>query len=369
MGQPRQSLPRAERGVPPVTFEIESALFSTAQQDTVHATFAPLHYEPGYAYPLLVWLHGPLADERQLLRIMPLVSMRNYVAVAPRGVSLAPQAGRIAAPSEESVYGWSDEEHGLQQAEQRIFDSIELTFRRFNIDPRRIFLAGFDTGGTMAFRVAMNHPYKFAGCSRWVDACRPAALRSAACRRPGSWRSSWPRAAAARSIASTRSAMTFAFCTPRGCRLPCGSIRAAMRFRRKCSPTSIAGSSSKSRRPRRTPRPWRRGKIRNPKFEIRNKSEIRNKFKTEIAKVQARPGAGIGGLGVWISFFRFRISNLFRISDFGFRICSLPLTAEITLRLLTPEASPQTCIDTCADFRVHSPRRIPVLRCACRGAE
>ncbi len=163
MGQPRQSLPRAERGVPPVTFEIESALFSTAQQDTVHATFAPLHYEPGYAYPLLVWLHGPLADERQLLRIMPLVSMRNYVAVAPRGVSLAPQAGRIAAPSEESVYGWSDEEHGLQQAEQRIFDSIELTFRRFNIDPRRIFLAGFDTGGTMAFRVAMNHPYKFAG--------------------------------------------------------------------------------------------------------------------------------------------------------------------------------------------------------------
>ena len=29
--------------------------------------------------------------------------------------------------------------------------------------PRRVFLAGFDGGGTMAFRVAMNQPYRFAG--------------------------------------------------------------------------------------------------------------------------------------------------------------------------------------------------------------
>ena len=122
-----------------------------------------MHYEPGYAYPLLVWLHGSGCDERQLLRIMPLVSMRNYVAVAPRGVAVAPREGAIPAPAEEAAYGWSHEEQDLQQAEQRIFDSIEMTFRRFNIDPRRIFLAGFDTGGTMAFRVAMNHPYKFAG--------------------------------------------------------------------------------------------------------------------------------------------------------------------------------------------------------------
>ena len=251
MGQPRQSLPLAQRGVPPVTFEIESGLFSTPSRTRcMRPSAAALRTGLFLSAPGLA--ARAARDERQLLRIMPLVSMRNYVAVAPRGVSLAPQAGIIAARSEEAVYGWSDDEHGLQQAEQRIFDSIEMTFRRFNIDPRRIFLAGFDTGGTMAFRVAMNHPYKFAGCSRWVDACRQAALRSPACRRPGSWRSSWPRAAAARSIASNRSATTFAFCTPRGCRLPCGSIPAAMRFRRKCSPTSIAGSSSKSRGARRS---------------------------------------------------------------------------------------------------------------------
>ncbi len=183
MSQSRQSLPLSQRDAPPVTFEIEAGLFRASQHDTIHTIFAPLHYEPGYSYPLLVWLHGSHCDERQLLRIMPLVSLRNYVAVAPRGVTVAPQAGSVApptlgtgcpgprheeqrAPSEESeevVYGWSHDEQDLQQAEQRIFDSIEMTFRRFNIDPRRIFLAGFDTGGTMAFRVAMNHPYKFAG--------------------------------------------------------------------------------------------------------------------------------------------------------------------------------------------------------------
>ena len=64
-------------------------IFSPAA-DAPCALFAPLHYESNYAYPLLVWLHGPDDDENQLKRLMPLLSMRNYVGVAPRGtVSLA----------------------------------------------------------------------------------------------------------------------------------------------------------------------------------------------------------------------------------------------------------------------------------------
>jgi phospholipase/carboxylesterase len=162
MTNPRQSLPLSQREVPPAAFEIESGMFSTPQHNTIHSIFAPMHYEPGYAYPLLVWLHGSLSDERQLLRIMPLVSMRNYVAVAPRGVE-------VAAPGRDAVYGWSHEERDLQSGsayidgEQRIFDAIDVAFRRFNVDSRRIFVAGFDSGGTMALRVAMNHPYRFAG--------------------------------------------------------------------------------------------------------------------------------------------------------------------------------------------------------------
>lgn len=139
-------------------FEIDSGLFSTSAQDTIHTTFAPLHYEPGYAYPLVVWLHGSGNDERQLMRIMPLVSMRNYVAVAPRGMSLKRNAEHRG-----EAYGWSDADECLPQAEQRIFDSMDAACKKYNISHRRIFLAGFDAGGTMAFRVAMNHPRRFAG--------------------------------------------------------------------------------------------------------------------------------------------------------------------------------------------------------------
>jgi len=149
-------------------FELDSALFSTGSQDTTCAQFVPLHYESGYAYPLLVWLHGRANDERQLMRIMPMVSMRNFVAIAPRGtcVSVNPQG----AGSQEANYEWQQSQSHIQRAEQRIFDGIAMAREKFNVAPRRIFLAGFGCGGTMAFRVAMNHPSRFAGV---LSCCGP----------------------------------------------------------------------------------------------------------------------------------------------------------------------------------------------------
>ena len=40
---------------------------------------------------------------------------------------------------------------------------IALAKRRFNIDVARVFLAGYQSGGTMAFRIATAHPEQFAG--------------------------------------------------------------------------------------------------------------------------------------------------------------------------------------------------------------
>jgi len=160
-------MPRTRRAVPPYTsptptfdssFQVDSASFSTTLLDFAHAVFAPMHYEPGYAYPLIVWLHGCGADERQLQRIMPLVSMRNYLAVAPRGIRSPKQESE-----ERECYGWRQTEDQIQCAEQRVFDCIELAGRKHHVSPKRIFLAGFDRGGTMAMRIAMSHPSRFAG--------------------------------------------------------------------------------------------------------------------------------------------------------------------------------------------------------------
>jgi phospholipase/carboxylesterase len=120
-----------------------------------HATFAPMHYEPGYAYPLVVWLHGSLGNEQQLRRVMPLVSMRNYVAVAPRGTN----GDRVRR----GAFSWQQSESDVEEAEDRVFECISSAERRFNIHPQRVFLAGLGCGGTMALRVAWNHPERFAG--------------------------------------------------------------------------------------------------------------------------------------------------------------------------------------------------------------
>jgi phospholipase/carboxylesterase len=139
-------------------FDLESGAYTPALEDAPCALFAPLHYESNYAYPLLVWLHGASDDESQLKRIIPLVSMRNYVSVAPRGTTLAPRQDR-----QRPLYTWGDSAADLALAEQHVFQSMTAAQRRFHVNPRRVFLGGFDSGGTMAFRLAMLHPERFAG--------------------------------------------------------------------------------------------------------------------------------------------------------------------------------------------------------------
>lgn len=135
-----------------------SAVFTPARGDAPAALFAPLHYEANYAYPLLVWLHGGGDDEGQLKRIMPLVSVRNFVGSAPRGTA---RFGRT--PQGRQLYTWRDTPADVAQAEQQIFESIDAARRKFNLHTQRVFLAGYDAGGSMAFRLAMLHPDRFLG--------------------------------------------------------------------------------------------------------------------------------------------------------------------------------------------------------------
>ena len=92
------------------------------------AYFYPLHYEPGYAYPLLVWLEPDGPESGRLLGdVMPYVSLRNLAAVSVR-------AGVLAALAFEGL---------LVRAQRRLV---------FN--PQRVWLAGFETMGTAALEHA-----------------------------------------------------------------------------------------------------------------------------------------------------------------------------------------------------------------------
>jgi phospholipase/carboxylesterase len=86
---------------------------------------------------------------------MPQISMRNYVAVAPQGCwKDLRNRGR---------HGWRQASDMIEDAESRVADCIAAAQRRFNIHPKRIFLVGHGSGGTMAYRVAWNDPNRFAG--------------------------------------------------------------------------------------------------------------------------------------------------------------------------------------------------------------
>jgi phospholipase/carboxylesterase len=115
--------------------------------------FAPEGYEANYSYPLLVWLHNAGGDERQLARVMPLVSTRNYVGLGVRGPVTAERHG----------YAWPQTAEGIDAANQQIAEAIAKARERFNVHPGRIFLAGYQSGGTMAYRIALRNPERFAG--------------------------------------------------------------------------------------------------------------------------------------------------------------------------------------------------------------
>jgi phospholipase/carboxylesterase len=129
---------------------------STSSEST-HSIFVPIHYERNYAYPLVVWLHGEGANQQQLQQIMPLVSVRNYIAVGPRGT--------VVGANGNPGYGWWQSERDIKRAEAAVLDSVDAVQQRHSIASNRVFIAGFSDGGTMAVRLGLQHPDVFAGAA------------------------------------------------------------------------------------------------------------------------------------------------------------------------------------------------------------
>lgn len=105
--------------------------------------FSPLGFEPGYDYPLLVWLPDPDQGEAfNLGRVMARISLRNFVAVTP------------------SVDGDAGDPDSVERSVWRAIDRVS---DRVAIHPDRVFLIGVGVGGSTAFRIGCRHPEAFGG--------------------------------------------------------------------------------------------------------------------------------------------------------------------------------------------------------------
>ena len=130
-----------------------------------HCLFGPMDYEKNYSYPLVVWIHGPDDDERQLNQVMPHVSLKNYVGVAPQGTEL-----RQTFSTGVQTYSWLQNPDQIVTALDRVLDCVDLAKARFNISDDRVFIGGYDVGGTMAMRIALASPQSFAGVASFGGA-------------------------------------------------------------------------------------------------------------------------------------------------------------------------------------------------------
>ncbi|MEO1530393.1 MAG: alpha/beta hydrolase-fold protein [Planctomycetota bacterium] len=115
-----------------------------------HTVFVPMHYEPNYQYPLLVWLHSDGFNENQVCHVIPHISTRNYLAVGVRATQATDAAGHR--------FRWHESGSGLAAAERGVWDAIERAREEYNVHSDRIVLAGYQRGGAMALRIALRHP-------------------------------------------------------------------------------------------------------------------------------------------------------------------------------------------------------------------
>ena len=133
----------------------DSVLTRVAAAGKSLSLFIPEHYEPRYAYPLIVWLNAHAAGEPELSKIMPLVSTRNSFGLAvtapPLGDDL-PGDGRCDAEQLSTLAG-------------ELAAAVRLIGRSYNVHTERVYLAGFESGGTAALQLVLHRPEWFAGAA------------------------------------------------------------------------------------------------------------------------------------------------------------------------------------------------------------
>jgi phospholipase/carboxylesterase len=128
---------------------------STIDLGFSHRLFIPEKYEPGYDYPLVVWLHSDASCELELDNVMMALSSRNYVAIAPRANLKCRGNGRR--------FRWGDFNADGAVAEDLVWDSVQAIASRVSVNTNKIFLAGFGSGGSMAQWIGLKYASQIAG--------------------------------------------------------------------------------------------------------------------------------------------------------------------------------------------------------------
>jgi predicted esterase len=147
--------------------------------------FVPENYEQNYAYPLIVWLHEAGRSERDIVNVLPQISMRNYLGLALRGTAKAHPRTQ-ADGSVSQGFRWSRSERVKIAFQDELHASVRHLRQDYHVNSERIFLAGAGDGATLAWDLFLARPEWFAGLAvfggRFPWRRRPSAAISRAAR-------------------------------------------------------------------------------------------------------------------------------------------------------------------------------------------
>lgn len=120
----------------------------------------PDHYEPRYAYPLIVWFHSDESSEAELASIIPRISDRNYLGLALRG-----------NVTSKSGYSWSTSDGQFEKLVNDVEALVRDMRRQYHVHSERIYLAGYGSGAKAALDVFLQKPEWFGAVASLCGSC------------------------------------------------------------------------------------------------------------------------------------------------------------------------------------------------------
>jgi phospholipase/carboxylesterase len=143
--------------------EIVPARLAEPEHPFDATVYVPEHYEENYAYPLIVWIPPSGGSSRDVHRIVPRISTRNYLGVGLHGLGVERHQKLKHTAESSSQSGRSDSQQAVAEFAERLYERVRGLRREYHIHSERIFAVGMGEGGALALRLLLAKPEWFGG--------------------------------------------------------------------------------------------------------------------------------------------------------------------------------------------------------------
>ncbi len=154
-----------------------SYLFAPAQKEMPYRLYVPARWSARTPLPLILFLHGGGSDENAYLdrndrQLEKLAEKHGYIVVAPLGytpigsygtpMTLRGSFGNPEGQAEDRRRATPERLAEIDLSEKDTIAVLDRTVAEYNVDPKRVFLAGHSMGAGGGWYLAGKYPGRFA---------------------------------------------------------------------------------------------------------------------------------------------------------------------------------------------------------------